>query len=401
MSPSPVPWENWDLLTAAAAREPDTPRALAAEKAIGVLRSVLGEDWLNAEPAQIPHEIALSFSHTLAFVELLELALRLDEFRDVPGCAVLRRNLKRDRRPDVWRHVELQLELAALAAAVGADVEFERGPEEGWPADVIATLNSASVPFEAFSVFKSQEWREAEQESDAIGNRLLAAQIQHNVSIGADFHGRILAPDELEDWLQRLETAAKDVARDGELRTVAVGVASAEIAPANREFPSRFSGPPIVFNGWQRMLGKLEQKSRQTAANPEGVWLRVDVLDGLWQFTEWARYDLSQKLLVMEGYLSQAFAEVVSVVGFIVSTGAAMAQGTFANEALESDRGSVALRRNLAPLRVRETLIVPISNRGLDHVELLATAYAAEPNSLDRSLELFGLGTVGEIFPHG
>jgi len=262
-----------------------TPRALAAEKAVGLIRSTLGEDWLDPEPAQIPHEIALASSNTLAFVQLLELALRLDEFRDVPGSAVLRRSLKRDRGPDVWRHIELQLELAALAAAVGADVEFERGPADGWPADVVVTLDGASVPFEAFSIFKSQDWREAEQESDAVGNRVLAAQITHDVSIVADFRGRVLAPDELEDWLQRLEAAAKDVARDGELRSVAAGAVSAEIAPANRAFPSRFSGPPIVFNGWQRMLGKLEQKSRQTAASPECVWLRVDVLDGLWQFT--------------------------------------------------------------------------------------------------------------------
>lgn len=399
MSTPPAPWESWDLLTEATARESGTPRALAAEKAIGILRSILGEGWLDVDPAQIPHEIALGFSHTLAFVQLLELALRLHEFSDAAGSAVLRRNLRKDRRPESWRHVELQLELAALTAAAGAEIEFERGAKDGWPADVVATLNGASASFEAFSVFKSQEWREAEQESDVIVNRILAQQIRHNLSIVSDFHGRVLAPDELEDWLQRLETAAEDVAEDGEPRTVAAGVVSAAIAPADRGPASRFSGPPIVFNGWHRMLGKLERKSRQTSASPDGVWLRVDVLDGIWQFTEWARYDLSQKLLVMEEYLRQGFAGDPSLAGFIVSTGAVMAQGTFKDEAVQSERGSVALRRTLEPLRVRETLIVPMSARASDLVDYLATAYAAEPDSLDRSLHLAGLGTVDEIFP--
>lgn len=399
MTTPPAPWDSWDLLAQATAREPGTPRALAAQKAIAIMRSVLGEDWLSVDATLIPNEVALAFSHTLAFVQLLALALRLQEFSDVSGTAVLRRNLRTDRRPDSWRHVELQLELAALTAAAGAGIEFERGPKHGWPADVVATLEGASVLFEAFSVFTSQEWRDADRTSDEIVNRILAPQIRHNLSIVADFHAGVLAPDELEDWLQRLEAAAEDVAKDGEPRTVIAGVVSADIAPAGRGPSSRFSGPPIVFNGWQRMLGKLEQKSRQTSASSDDVWLRVDVLDGIWQFTEWARYDLAEKLRVLEEYLRQAFAEAASLAGFIVSTGAAMAQGTFADEALQNERGSVALRRSLPPLRVRETLIVPMSDQGLSLVDFLATAYAAEPNSLDRSLQLAGLGTVDEIFP--
>jgi hypothetical protein len=399
VSTPPAPWESWDLLTEATAREQGAARSLAAGRAIGIVRSVLGEDWLNVDPAQIPQEIAFAFSHTLAFVQLLELALRLHEFRDAPGAAVLRRNLRADRRPDSWRHVELQLELAALTAAAGASVEFERGPKDGWPADVVATFDRDRVPFEVFSVFTSQRWRGADRASDEIVNRILTPQIRHDLSIVADFHGRVLAPDELEDWLQRVEAAAEDVANGGEPRTVTAGVVTANIAPVDKGPPSRFSGPPIVFNGWERMLSKLEQKSRQVSVSADGVWLRVDVLDGMWQFTEWARHDLAQKLVVMEQYLGQAFEAAPSLAGFIVSTGAAMAQGTFTDEALQSARGSVALRRTLSPLRVRETLIVPMSDRAISLVDCLAKTYADEPVSLDRSLQLAGLGTVNEIFP--
>ncbi len=127
--------------------------------------------------------------------------------------------------------------------------------------------------------------------------------------------------------------------------------------------------------------------------------MRVDLLDGIWQFTEWARYDLAQKLLVLEGYLRQEFAGAATLAGFIVSTGPAMAHGTFTDEALQSELGSVALRRNLPPIGVRETLIVPMSDQGSSLVDFLATAYAAEPSSLDRSLQVAGLGTVEEIFP--
>lgn len=248
-------------------------------------------------------------------------------------------------------------------------------------------------------MFTSQEWREADRASDEIVNRVLAPQIRHNLSIVADFHGGVLAPDELEDWLQRFEAAADEVATDGEPRTVTAGVVRADIAPVDRGPPSRFSGPPTVFNGWERMLGKLEQKSRQTSTSPDGVWLRVDVLDGLWQFTEWARYDLGQKLIVMEQYLHHGFGQTAGLAGFIVSTGAALAQGRFADEAVQSAHGSVALRRNIAPIRVRETLIVPMTDQAVSITEFLATAYDEEPSSLGRSLQLADLGTVDEIFP--
>jgi hypothetical protein len=400
VSTPPPPWDNWDLLAETTAREPGTPRALAAQKAIGIIRSVLGEGWLKeADAAEIPSEVALAFSHTIAFAQLLELALRLQEFGDVPGAAVLRRNLKTDRRSNSWRHVQLQLELAALAGAAGAGIAFECGPKDGWPADVVATLDDAPVPFEAFSVFTSQEWREADRASDEIVNRVLAPQIRHNLSIVTDFHGSVLAPGELEDWLQRVEAAAEEVAKDSQSRTVAAGVVSAAIASADNGPPSRFSGPPIVFNGWERMLGKLEQKSRQASTSPDGVWLRVDVLDGIWQFSEWGRYELGQKLIVMEEHLRHGFGQTAGLAGFIVSTGAALAQGRFADEAVQSEHGSVALRRNIAPIRVRETLIVPMTDQAVSTAEFLATAYITEPSSLDRSLQLAGLGIVDEIFP--
>lgn len=320
MSTSPPPWDNWDLLVETTGREPGTPRALAAERAIGILRAVLGENWLDADAAQIPTEVAFAFSHTVAFAQLLERALRLDEFGKVPGAAALRRALKTDRQPDSWRHVQLQLELASLTVAAGASVAFERGPKDGWPSDVIATLHGTPVPFEAFSVFTSQEWRTADRVNDEIVDRILGRQIRHNLSIVADFNGSVLASDELEDWLRRVEAAAEDVAKDGKARTVTAGIVSAAIEPADIGPPSRFNGPPIVFNGWDRILRRLEQKSKQASASPDSVWLRVDSLDGIWQFSEWGRYELGQKLIVMEEHLHRGFGNTVELAGFIVST---------------------------------------------------------------------------------
>jgi hypothetical protein len=134
------------------------------------------------------------------------------------------------------------------------------------------------------------------------------------------------------------------------------------------------------------------------SASPD-VWLRVDFRDGIWQFTEWAYYDIARKLHVMEDYLRREFDGAASVAGFVISTGAVLAQGRFADEAAQSERGSIALRRNLPPIRIRETLIVPMTDEAVGMAKWLAAAYADEPNSLGRSLKLAGLGSVDEIFP--
>jgi hypothetical protein len=397
----PSPWDNWDRLTETIGREPGTPRAAAAEKAVGILRSTLGEDWLVGDPQALPPEIALAFSHTVAFAQLLELALRLAEFRDASGAAALRRSLKTNKRADSWRHVQLQLELATLAAAAGASVAFEKGPGDGWPADVVLSLDDLSIAFETFSVMTSQPWRDASRVSDEISERLLALEFRHKLSIVADFQGGTLPPVQLEDWLQRVEEAAAAVVSDGQTRTVTAGVVTATIAPEDLGPPSHFSGPPIIASPWERILRRLQQKRDQASESPHGVWLRVDFLDGIWQFSEWAQYPLGQKLLVMEEHLHQEFAGAspTGLAGMVISTGAALAQGRFVDEGLQTPAGSIGLRRNLRPVRVRETLIIPLADEAEITASFLARAYDAEPNSLESSLQLAGLGTLEEVFP--
>jgi hypothetical protein len=286
LKPHQAPWENWDLLAKAIGGGANMPRSRAAQRAVEILRALLGEDWLSAQSSHIPSELIHASSHTTAFVRLLTLALRLDEFAQAPGAAVLRRNLASDRRPESWRHVQLQLEVAALTRAEGAEIAFELGAKDAWPADIVATHGGSTLPIEAFAIYTSQDWRAADDASAEIADRLMTCQMRDDLSIVADFHGSVLASDELEDWLLRVEAAAEAVASDGLARTIVQGSVSAAIAPAGDGPPSRFSGPPIVFNGWSRILRRLEQKSIQASASLDNVWLRVDLLDGVWQFTE-------------------------------------------------------------------------------------------------------------------
>lgn len=389
--------DGWDELAEMIARPGNTPRARAARAAIETMRLTLGEEWL-AE-GWVPPELALAFSHTIAFAQLLELALRLSSFREAPGAGVIRQGLRSNRTTERWRHVQLQLELAALAGAVGADAKFETRSEHGWPADVVLEHAHESVAFETFAVFTSDEWRAATGASDEISDRLFALELKHHLSLVVDFQGENLSPKELESWLRGVEQAADLVVSDGREREVTSGQVRARLARNDSGPPSSFRGPPITANPWRRIVRKLDAKREQVSANTDSVWLRVDLLEGMWQFSEWARAPLPEKLAVMRDYLRAEFTQAAGLAGIVVSSGAAWAQGRFDDEDAVADDGSIALRRNLRPLRVRETLIIPLrSSATSGTVDLLRNAYTQEPESLDLAIREAGLGTLDEVF---
>jgi hypothetical protein len=393
----PLPWDNWDLFADALGRGGDSPRRHAADRAVTVLRDVLGEGWL--QDGDLPAEVVHANTHTLAFVRLLELALRLEQFADVSGVARLRKTLRENRTPESWYHVQLQLEIAELLAATGATIEVERGPTGGWPADVVATMGEAPVPIEAFAIFTSLAWREAVGTSDAISSRLVQTQAVHNVTVVAAFHGSDPNRDELEAWLGEVDMTAAAVASDGTARTVKSPVADARIHHTGDEVPSSFNGPDIAGSPFARILDRLNDKHQQVASGPDGVWLRVDLLDGVWQFSPWAYSPLPEKLAAMDDQLRQQFVDAAGLAGFVVSTGAASAYGSVEEESVQIASGSVGLRRKLYPLRGRETLIIPMPAATAEQANLLTVSYANEPASLDRSLKRVGVGTANEVFP--
>jgi hypothetical protein len=112
---------TWRALRVAIQRAPTRSDAwrLAGSWAIDVLEDELGTDWPRTVVSKSSEgsagELALVAGHTIAYTNLLELALRLTLLSKVPGFAKARRPIATDPRIDQLAHSRIQLEVAALA----------------------------------------------------------------------------------------------------------------------------------------------------------------------------------------------------------------------------------------------------------------------------------------------
>jgi hypothetical protein len=89
--------------------------------AVDHLSERLGDGWPERawrKNGRLPAGMAWAGSHTVAYAERVELALRLELLSDCEGFARVRDPLKQVPREDQIPHIRLQLEVGALAAAV-------------------------------------------------------------------------------------------------------------------------------------------------------------------------------------------------------------------------------------------------------------------------------------------
>jgi hypothetical protein len=77
---------------------------------------------------------------------------------------------------------------------------------------------------------------------------------------------------------------------------------------------------------------------------------------------------------------------------------ALLAQGEFYGESAAAKDGCYALRRVLPAVRVRETMIVPVTPSGRDQARTWRELYNAEEQWLDWALPLAGLPGREQIF---
>jgi hypothetical protein len=367
--------------------------------AMNEMRALLGDEWPSetARTGWFPAELGSAYSHTVAFARLMELALRLREFGSTSGMATVRNALKSDRTPQRWFHTAMQLEVAALAAASGADVKFEASEQGVYPADVRLTTSVGSLAIETFAVLTSERWRNAADASDAISARISGIENRYGVSCDVDFASETLQEDELARFLDEIEFGAAVVKAGQPIHVVRVQRASASVG---RGIDTRFSGPPISENPWPRLAARVARKREQTRSSNEGVWLRVDLLDGIWQFSPWAQAPLAQKVEALALQLRQELGrDIGQVAGVIASSGSLLAQGRFTDETVRALDGSSGVRRVLAPVRVRETLVIPFGPESLPAGHFFRELYAEEAAWLDAALAKQDLGTIAEMFP--
>lgn len=394
--PDPTRWEFWKAFLEESQRGPAWREA--GSWALGVLEEQLGDRWLHLTWTKyaLPGPLVLSPAHTIAFAELLELALRLDLLRDHPGMGVVRRNLRRDPREQQLAHLRIQLEVGGLALRAGYDIRFEeRLQRSGRPVDIALSLGGRSFNVEIAAILPDERSQEAHRYTDMLFGRIREIEFRHRVTCEGEFKER-LGDDDTDALLGEIEAAAQLVKEGaGEKRIEAFG-AVVIVSGQETSVGSGLRGPKVESQLWPRTEGILRRKAEQSASS-QPTWLRIDSLDGLWQFTPWAYTPLAQKLEALTEPVRASLAECHHVTGVVMTSGAAFAQGVFREESSQG-RSCFARRRLLEPLRVRESMIIGIQEKTVRSSEAWLALYDEEASWFDWALERVALPSSAQIF---
>jgi hypothetical protein len=197
--------------------------------------------------------------------------------------------------------------------------------------------------------------------------------------------------------LRRVEQAAQNTATTGKENAVLWPGAHLRVLPTGTG-EWHLQTAVEQSDSWPWIASRLIQKAKQAQA-AGGGWLGVDLLDGTWQFTPWARAGLRAQIDEMARQVRSVHADLSGISGVILSSGAAVAQGQFYSESARSNGNNFGLRHVLPAVRVRETMIVPLSAEGIDLARFWVDCYDAEGLWLDWALGLCGLPSLCDIFP--
>ena len=157
-------------------------------------------------------------------------------------------------------------------------------------------------------------------------------------------------------------------------------------------------GPDTRSVGWRRASGLIGGKARDWSGAPDPVWLRADLLDGTWLFSDWALQDLPQKTEWMAALLAEAVGDA-GTGGVVVSCGQQIGPRAV-TEDYRGTGGIIGLRRRLDALRMRETIIVPLTPDATGQASMwrdMRDMYDAEPGWLERQLRAASLPGIAAI----
>ncbi|OLB78231.1 MAG: hypothetical protein AUI14_13900 [Actinobacteria bacterium 13_2_20CM_2_71_6] len=388
-------WQDLDDLIS---RNGLTDQGVATMRwALTRLRTLLGDSWLVRQyrkQGRLPGELLLAGTHRYALPQALWFILRLDHVAAEPSFAKVKAELRRGADSATWRHTLLQLEVARATEDQGDAVTFEPaipgsnkngdllingGPDRIW------MVETTTIPRAAIDL----NWQDYE-------DQFLAAirwiEQRHSVAciVVLDDH---MAWDETQAWL----TAVEAVAASTTGLTGAYGVSSEiGVVTVHREAvplgTALFTGAAQYRDGWRRLGRTLSAKAVQVRG-PWPAWIRVDCLDGLFQFTDWAKMPPQERIAAIAAAIRDNVQWPGNAEGVVLSTGPAVSLGATdptAEEATVQTSYGAFVRRLLAPHLVRETLVIPLSDDGDGRVRWWTRAYGREPEWLDHDLERAG-----------
>jgi hypothetical protein len=365
--------------------------------ALDVVEDELDPKWAAAVASKLsdgdPRELTLSAFHIVAYVELLELALRLVLLRNVSGFAKARRALARDPRRDQLAHARVQLEVAGLALRTGSGLSLEPTRQGHRPADVAFEAAGREIVVETRAVLTSDAWREQNRQTDLVFERIHAIERRHQVRCEGTLN-ELPTGQQADELLRALEERARLLAAGLIAPALRIPGITLEIVPASKRPAGELRGPEMVGDSWSRIAPRIVDKAAK-AVESGATWLRLDALEGLFQVTGWAAMPLTEKL---EALAELARPHLGGLEGLVISSGALLAQGMFTDEDVVHPDESCALRRQLPGARVRETLIVPASSHHDSQRATWHDLYAKEPTWLEWALVRCGQRSPAEIF---
>jgi hypothetical protein len=393
---------TWDLYR----RMADSPNVRPARRdavlwALGELERRMGPDWLERyweSAGHVPAEVNLGSGHVAAFGNLLDLALRYHVLDGVPGIAQVQREMRKDLRDERRWHSALQLEVTALGAWAGfaPALEARSGGHER-PSDVILRRDGQLLQIETFVILRDERSQEAAGYWDWLMAQIRNIGWKRDIGVSGDISER-LDDDASAELLRLIEAAAQAAVTTGQEQAVEFQGARLRVLPPGST-TYQLRGGVEEGRGWPRIEAKLAQKAGQASA-AGGGWLRADVRDGMWQFTPWARAGLRAQIDEIARLIQPVLGPVQGIEGVVLSSGSLLAQGEFYGESARTDDGCYGLRRVLPAVRVRETMIVPVTPSGRDQARIWRELYNAEEEWLDWALHLAGLPERDQIFGH-
>ncbi|MBY8863894.1 hypothetical protein K7711_46045 [Nocardia sp. CA2R105] len=357
---------------------------------------MLGPTWPERQFERMgwwPPEFNMLMFHTAALPQFLALVLRLEAAAKEPTFASVLRGLKRGVTPADWRHALLQLEVARALGSPDWAITFEpeiKGSRS--KADVmVAPSTGAAFLVEITSLARADVDQVWEKSNHEVWQAVTALELRHNVCIAAE----LIDHDdrtEIAAWLDAIETAA--ASSEHEVQCVESPTGRAEVRRAGSAMAkSSFVGAIAARDGWRRLGRALQGKARQSAG-PLPVWLRVDALDGFFQFTEFATLDWTERVERVAANLREDLAGSSHLAGVVLSSGPAVAFGATnpkaENQATHSTSGH-GLRRLVSAHTVRETVVVALRDDATEQQERWVAAYVTEPDWLPKDLSDHGL----------
>jgi hypothetical protein len=262
---------------------------------------------------------------------------------------------------------------------------------------VILRRDGELLQVETFVILRDERSQEAARHWDWLKTQIRNIEWRSDAGISGDL-GERLDRDASAELLRLIEAAAQAAVTTRQEQPVEFRGARLRVLPPGST-TYQLRGGVEEGKGWPRIEAKLAQKAAQAAA-AGGGWLRADVLDGMWQFTPWARAGLRAQIDEIARLIQPVLGPVQGIEGVMLSSGALLAQGEFRGESARTEDGCYGLRRLLPAARVRETMIVPVTPRGRGQARIWRELYNAEEQWLDWALHLAGLPQRDQIFGH-